>query len=371
MTAIDLNTLLQLVGTLNDSTDETSASSRFRSYLSENVEQSADLDAYISVALQNSGDQYNKALQDLINHLGHLLGFEVEFGRYRGVRGDVGFDGLWKSSTGWSVVVETKTTDTYTVRTDTLLGYINRLVSDGRVASSDQSVGLYVYGRFDSRTSQLENAITVEKRRDQLRVISVPALVGLLELKQEYGLSHEAILGLLRPAPIRIDHIVDLIIDVVAQEQEKDPIVTPAVESGVKTGSITPDPADPATVPPPMEVIHPSVRSAENFTGRRLISITLFGKRNEVTKWILAMEFVLQSLLDRDRAGFLAIAPTLAGRRRPYFTSDKSLLRVPGSISGTDLYFETNLSAQQIAKVCWLLLEQMGYQKGDLIFEVV
>ena len=119
-----------------------------------------------------------------------------------------------------------------------------------------------------------------------------------------------------------------------------------------------------------MEVIQTTVRSAEDFTGKRLISVTLFGNRNEMTKWKHAMESVLQSLLDRDRAGFLAIAPTLAGRRRPYFTRDKSLLRVPGSISGTDLYFETNLSAQQTAKVCWLLLGQMGYQKDDLTFEV-
>jgi hypothetical protein len=50
-------------------------------------------------------------LQDIINHIGRLLGFEVTFGRYRGVAGANGYDGPWQSPTGKRIVVETKTTD--------------------------------------------------------------------------------------------------------------------------------------------------------------------------------------------------------------------------------------------------------------------
>lgn len=100
MSTIDLETLLKLVGTLDDSDDPNSACARFRAYLQESIHSVGDLRAYVDAALSSSGEQYNKALQDLINHAGHLLGFEVEFGRYRGVPGQIGFDGLWRSPTG-------------------------------------------------------------------------------------------------------------------------------------------------------------------------------------------------------------------------------------------------------------------------------
>jgi len=219
MSAIDLGTLLKLVGPLDDSADPNSASGRFRAYLQENVCSASDLRAYVDAALSASGDQYNKALQDLVNHIGSLLGFAVEFGRYRGVSGEIGFDGLWTSPTGWMLVVEVKTTDVYTVKTSTLLGYINDLVSAGRIKEPDQALGLYAYGRFDAGTSQLEKAIVAEKRQEQLRVTSVEALLHLLELRQEYELDHETVMQLMLPFAVRMDTIIDLIFDITSQER--------------------------------------------------------------------------------------------------------------------------------------------------------
>jgi hypothetical protein len=229
MIAIDLFTLLRLVGPLDDSADPNSASARFRAYLQENVRDAGDLRAYVDAALSTSGDQYNKALQDLVNHIGSLLGFTVEFGRYRGVAGEIGFDGFWTSATGWMMVVEVKTTDVYSVKTSTLLGYINDLISAGRIKKPDQALGLYVYGRFDVKTSQLEKAIVAEKRQEQLRVSSVDALLNLLELKQEYELDHEMVVQLMLPFAVRMDTIVDLIFDITSQElrvaAEEPPVV--------------------------------------------------------------------------------------------------------------------------------------------------
>ncbi len=219
MSTIDLETLLKLVGPLADSTDPNSASGRFRAYLQENVHSIGDLRAYVEAALSTSGDPYNKALQDLVNHTGSLLGFAVEFGRYRGVSGEIGFDGLWSSPTGWMLVVEVKTTDVYAVKTSTLLGYINDLISAGRIKRPDQALGLYVYGRFDAKASQLEKAIIAEKRQEQLRVSSADALLNLLELKQEYELDHETIMQLMLPFAVRLDTIVDLIFDITSQER--------------------------------------------------------------------------------------------------------------------------------------------------------
>lgn len=189
MSQIDLLTLLELIGDLHDSTEPGNASERFRKYLSGNIQRVEDVRAYVSGALAQSGDQFSRALQDLINHIGQLLGFDVVYGRYRGVKSDIGFDGLWRSPTGRSIVVETKTTDVYTVKTATLLGYINSLVSEGQIKNPDDALGLYVYGRFDAQTNQLENAIVVEGRRERLRVVSVEGLLNLLELKEKYNLS--------------------------------------------------------------------------------------------------------------------------------------------------------------------------------------
>lgn len=364
MTAIDLNTLLQLVGQLVDSSDKESASDRFRNYLQSFVAGPSEAREYIGEALKHSGDQYNKALQDLINHLGSLLGFNVTYGRYRGVRGQVGFDGFWLSPTGKSIVVEAKTTDVYTVRTDALLGYINSLVSDGRIKSGNQAIGLYVYGRFDSQTSQLENAITVENRRNQLRVVSVSALLDLLELKHEYGLTHEAILDLLLPAPIRIDPIVELIRKVVAQEQERDVLTNPrsreahyqSLDESSDNSSPIPAGSDP--------------RSDDvDFTGTNVRAVIFLGARYPVSKWIVAFETVLSALVKLDSNKFEEVAPTLVGRKRPYVTADPSKLRQPGKIIGTDLYFETNLSANYLAKLAWELVDRMGYDRKELQFE--
>lgn len=363
MASIDLDTLLELVGTLNDSGEKGSASERFRNYLRSNIVHSGDAKAYIEAALTHSGDQYNKALQDLINHLGLLLGFEVTFGRYRGVKSQVGFDGLWQSPSGWSVVVETKTTDVYTVRTDTLLGYINTLVSERRISGRDKAIGLYVYGRFDRQTSQLENAITVENRRDQLRVVSVPALLSLLGLKEEYGLSHESILGLLQPAPIRIDPTVDLISRVVAKEQERDTFLAPDEEK-VQLSPREPDLGK-------QETPNHARLSGQglDYTNKTVTGVIFQGKRYPADKWRDAFELVLEIVRQGAEERFEATAATLVGRKRPYFSVDPSVLRKAALVEGTNLYFETNLSANHMSRVAFELVERMGYSRTDLSFE--
>jgi len=97
---VDLKQLPKLVGPLKDSDDPNSPSARFGDYLAEGVSKVTDLRSYVDICLREKGDQYNYALQDLINHIGRLLGFDVEFGRYRGTPHKIGFDGLWQSPSG-------------------------------------------------------------------------------------------------------------------------------------------------------------------------------------------------------------------------------------------------------------------------------
>ena len=217
MTGIALNQILDLVGRLDDSPGGEQPRERFRHFLRGNVQDVGQVRDYIEECLRKKGDQYNRALQDLVNHLGSLLGFQVTFGRYHGVQGKIGFDGHWKSISGFHIVVEVKTTETYAIKTATLVGYIDQLISEKRIPSWEHCLGLYVVGRPDPDIRQFENAILAERRTDQLRIISVESLISLAEMMNEYDVNHDDILAILRPSGPKVDHIVDLMARLVAQ----------------------------------------------------------------------------------------------------------------------------------------------------------
>lgn len=369
MPQIALYTLLELVGELTDSTESGSASTRFRKYLQGNLQQVSDVRTYVKDALAQSGDQFNKALQDLINHIGQLLGFTVVYGRYRGVKGQIGFDGLWQSPTGWSIVVETKTTDVYTVKTATLLGYINGLVSEGQIKNPSNALGLYVYGRFDAQTNQLENAVIVEGRRERLRVVSVDALLNLLELTQEYQLTHETILGFLLPAPVKVDGLVNLILNIVAQEKREPTQVQPLAHLANSALDEQKNASEEEEIDDDEQTFTPLTAMSDDYKNRSVHGVIFQNTRYEVNTWREAMLALLNVLRDQQRTQFEEVALTLIGRKRPYVTTEPEQLRSPERIPQTSLYFETNLSANSTAKVCYTLLEKLGYAHNSLIFE--
>lgn len=152
-TAISLRQILNLVGKLDDSLGIETPRERFRAFLEDNVQEVGQIRDYIEECLRLTGDQFNRALQDLVNHLGSFLGFEVQFGRYHGVKGEIGFDGHWKSPSGSHIVVEIKTTETYAIKTSILVGYIDELISEKKIPSWNNAVGLYVVGRPDPEIS--------------------------------------------------------------------------------------------------------------------------------------------------------------------------------------------------------------------------
>ena len=217
--SIHLQQILSLAGKLDDAAGSNTPRERFRLFLQENVTKVGEVRDYIEECLRTSGDQYSRALQDLVNYLGHFLGFAVTFGRYQGVQGQIGFDGLWQSPTEFHIVVEVKTSETYAIKTAALTGYVDALISDRQIPDWDHALGLYVVGRPDPEVRQLENAITAERRTHQLRIISVESLLSLAELMNEYDVSHDDVLAVLRPSKPTIDPVVDLMARLVAQRQ--------------------------------------------------------------------------------------------------------------------------------------------------------
>jgi hypothetical protein len=214
-----LDVILDLVGTLDDSPGDDTAREQFRNYLTREVEDLGHTRDLIEECLRESGTQHARALQDLVNYVGHFLGFEVEHGRYQGTTNDIGDDGLWTSPTGFHVVIETKTTEQFHIKTSALTGYVNELISEQRISDWENAMGLYVIGDPDPEVKQLRNAIVAENKTDKLRTISIDALLSLAELLSEYDVSHEDALAVLRPSGPSIDPIANLMARIVAQEQ--------------------------------------------------------------------------------------------------------------------------------------------------------
>ncbi len=229
--AMTLNEILQLVGPLDDGPGESTARDRFRTHLGNAVKTVGAVRDYVETCLRTTEPVYARALQDLVNHCGRLLGFKVAFGRYQGTPAEIGYDGLWESPKGLAIVVEVKKTDVYKVDTATLVGYVDRLITEKRIPDWDHALGLYVVGRMDPGHNQLTNAITVEKRTHQLRVISIDSLLSLAELTENYDVSHEDVMGLLRPGGPVVDDIIRIIVRVTSQsitQAEPEPPQEPA-----------------------------------------------------------------------------------------------------------------------------------------------
>lgn len=96
---------------------------------------------------------------------------------------------------------------------------MDALISEKEISDWGHAIGLYVIGRPDAELRQLDNAILAEKRTHQLRIISVESLLSLAELFNEYDVSHDDILAVLRPSGTTVDPVVDLMARLVAQRQ--------------------------------------------------------------------------------------------------------------------------------------------------------
>lgn len=120
------------------------------------------------------------ALQDIVNEIGRRLGFTVRPGTYRGGRGEP-YDGLWESRTGHRLVVETKTSDNFTIDLKRLVEYRRRLPTSKWLREEDSSI-LLVLGRQE--TGDYEDRIKGSRYAFGMRFITVDALLRLLALKE-------------------------------------------------------------------------------------------------------------------------------------------------------------------------------------------
>ena len=187
--------------------DGSICSAELRGYLSQVA--SEKIAGYIEHCLSISFNKSGMVLQDLVNELGRRLDYKVTNGRYQGSTTTIGFDGIWSSPEGRSIVIEVKTTDAYRISLDTIAEYRSKLTNSGQM--SDPSSILIVVGRND--TGELEAQVRGSRHAWDIRLISADALLKLVQIKenaegQETGAK---IRSLLTPIEYtRLDQMIDV-----------------------------------------------------------------------------------------------------------------------------------------------------------------
>lgn len=161
--------------------------------------------------LTDKFDDSGYALQDIINEIGTRLGFSVEPGLYQGKRNAIGYDGIWTSEEGYSIVVEVKTSDAYRINLDIIADYRKKLIEQSRIDKNNSSI-LIVVGRQD--TGDIESQIRGSKHAWDIRLLSTDSLVKLLDTKEALNDTKtiQQINELLKPQEYtRIDKLIELI----------------------------------------------------------------------------------------------------------------------------------------------------------------
>ncbi len=112
-----------------------------------------------------------------------------------------------------------------------------------------------------------------------------------------------------------------------------------------------------------------SVSPDHDYTGKNPIAFYFKNKKIEVRSWkdvLIKFSTYLRAINPGDFNNSLK----LSGRQRPYFSLNPNELRVPLRLNGTNIFVETNLSANRIMKICIDLAAIMGYGESDLKVEI-
>ncbi len=209
MTGISLKHVLSLVGRLDDAPGDDAPRQRFRRFLRQSVTDIDQLSAYLAEAGGGDTEQDDRAFQDLINHLGGLLGFRVSFGPYRPSEQELSFHGHWQSDDGSHIVIEARAREAE-LTTSSLVGSIYGLIAENRIRNWEAASGLYVLAR-DADRGGLERAIIADRQTERLRIATVDALVRLARCVQQGPLEHSDVRLVLGPSRPDVGPTVDLI----------------------------------------------------------------------------------------------------------------------------------------------------------------
>lgn len=106
----------------------------------------------------------------------------------------------------------------------------------------------------------------------------------------------------------------------------------------------------------------------ESYTGKSIESFTFQGTKHQVRTWRQLLTIICATMAATQKDGFEEVL-NLTGRKRPYFSKKPDQIRKPRKIDGTDIYVETNLSANSIVRMSTKVLSLFEYKPEDLSIE--
>lgn len=211
----NIQTLVALATDSERLRDDAPSTLEIRTFLSE-VE-SSHLTEFADYCTNNAFPESGFVLQDVVNEIGRRLGFRVENGRFRGVKNDIGFDGIWTGPTA-NLIVEVKTTDAYRINLDALQNYSSKLAEAGRVPLNTPT--LIIVGRND--TGELEAQVRGSRHAWSIRIIGIDALTKLMDVNTNTSGDEvtRKIHSVLLPFEYtRLDRIVDIVFAAVSDDK--------------------------------------------------------------------------------------------------------------------------------------------------------
>lgn len=102
-----------------------------------------------------------------------------------------------------------------------------------------------------------------------------------------------------------------------------------------------------------------------NYRNSKISSFYFKGVEYKTSSWINLLLEISNLMLKEHKSKFNKVLE-LKGHKRPYFTRNPDDLRHSKLINGTDIYIETNLSANSIVSVSKKIIELFGYNESDL-----
>lgn len=116
----------------------------------------------------------------------------------------------------------------------------------------------------------------------------------------------------------------------------------------------------------PVEAIESTI---EGYQNTKPVSFSLAGEHRSVSTYKGVLLGVSEVMYQRHPDVFEQRVLTLVGRKRTPFAKDGRAIRSPRLVAGTDIFVETNLSADNIMGLCWRLLDLFGHSRDELRVE--
>ncbi len=177
----------------------------FRGYLRQHTTGTADLTWYFiqSVPRFGSDPEVQLAVEELVDQLGRILGFET-------VREDNAASAVWTSPAGWHLLVWIVDAASAVTRLGKIGHARDAMLASVQVPTDDRLTCLCVVcGAVNHRL--LTEVLDLRRQSTHVRLIGIDALIRLAEIAERRALSHDEVVALLRPASPFADSIVSLV----------------------------------------------------------------------------------------------------------------------------------------------------------------